>query len=152
VGTRKTLERIPENKFDWAPHTKSMKLGNLAQHVANVPGWLKESLTQDSLDIAPGKRPEDPQLKTRQEILARFDKNVVAGRAALAAANDEEFFKPWALLNNGQTIFSMPKIAVVRSFVMNHMIHHRAQLGVYLRLNDVPVPSIYGPSADEQTF
>jgi uncharacterized damage-inducible protein DinB len=153
VGTRKTLERIPENKFDWAPHSKSMKLGHLAQHLANLPGWFKESLTQDSLDIAPGgKSPEDPQLKTRQEILARFDKNAAAGRAALAAAKDEEFFKPWALLNNGQTIFSMPKIVVVRSFVMNHMIHHRAQLGVYLRLNDVPVPSIYGPSADEQTF
>jgi uncharacterized damage-inducible protein DinB len=149
-GTRKTLERIPEDKFDWAPHPKSTKLGKLAQHLAGIPGWMKESLTLDSLDIAKG--PAEPELKTRKEILERFDKNVAAGRAALAAAKDEDFFKPWALMNNGQTIFSMPKIAVVRSFVLNHMIHHRAQMGVYLRLNNVPVPSIYGPSADENTF
>ncbi len=153
VGTRKTLERIPENKFDWAPHTKSMKLGPLAQHLAGIPGWLKESLMQDSLDIAPGgKHPEDPQLKTRQEILARFDKNVAAGRAALAGAKDEEFFKQWSLLSNGQPLLTMPKIQVVRGFVMNHLIHHRAQLGVYLRLNDIAVPSLYGPSADENSF
>ena len=154
ANTRKTLERVPDNKFDWAPHPKSMKLGALAKHLAEMPGWTVNALTTDSLDIAPdGKPMQSAPLKNREEVLALFDKNVAAARKALAAANDDaQFMKPWALLMTGKTIFSMPKVAVVRSFVMNHGIHHRAQLGVYLRLNDVPVPATYGPSADENTF
>ncbi|HYX67637.1 MAG TPA: DinB family protein [Terriglobales bacterium] len=154
ANTRKTLERVPDNKWDWAPHPKSMKLGALAKHLAEMPGWTVNALTTDSIDIAPdGKPMQTPPAKNRQEALALFDKNVAAARKALAAANDDaQWMKPWALLMTGKTIFSMPKVAVVRSFVLNHEIHHRAQLGVYLRLNDIPVPAIYGPSADENTF
>ena len=152
--TRKALERVPEDKFDWAPHPKSMKLGILATHLAHMPGWVKETVEKEALDVAPGGKQMDmPKANNRKELLALFDKNVAAGRAALAAANDDaHWMKPWALQSNGQTLFSMPRVAVVRTFVLNHSIHHRAQLGVYLRLNDVPVPSTYGPSADEQKF
>ncbi len=153
-GTRKTLERIPEDKWDWAPHPKSMKMGALAKHLADMPGWTVNALTQDSIDVAPeGKPMQTEPARNRKEVLALFDKIVAAGRKALAAANDDaQWMKPWALLMTGKTIFSMPRVAVIRSFVMNHGIHHRAQLGVYLRLNNVPVPAIYGPSADENTF
>jgi uncharacterized damage-inducible protein DinB len=154
ANTRKTLERVPDGKWDWAPHSKSMKMGALAQHLAEMAGWTTETLAKDSIDIAPeGKPMQATPLKNRQEVLALFDKNVAAGRKALAAANDDaHWMKPWSLLMTGKAIFSLPRVAVLRSFVMNHSIHHRAQLGVYLRLNDVPVPSIYGPSADENTF
>jgi uncharacterized damage-inducible protein DinB len=151
IGTRKTLERIPEDKFDWAPHQKSMKLGKLALHLAMLPGWVKETMTLDSLDIGKGAAP--PVVKNRAEILAIFDKNVEVAKGILQSSTDDaQFFKPWSLLNNGATILTMPKIAVLRSFVFNHTVHHRAQLGVYLRLNDIAVPSIYGPSADEGNF
>lgn len=154
ANTRKTLERVPDDKWDWAPHPKSMKLGALAKHLADMPGWTVNALTQDSIDVAPeGKPMQTEPARNRQEVLALFDKNVAAGRKALAAANDDaQWMKPWSLLMTGKTIFSLPKVAVMRSFVLNHGIHHRAQLGVYLRLNNVPVPSIYGPSADENTF
>jgi uncharacterized damage-inducible protein DinB len=152
--TRKALERVPDDKYDWAPHPKSMKMGILATHLAHMPGWIKETMERDSLDVAPGGKPmEMPKASNRAELLALFDKNVAAGRAALAAATDDaKWMQPWALLSNGQTAFSMPRVAVVRSFVLNHSIHHRAQLGVYLRMNDIAVPSTYGPSADEGKF
>ena len=152
--TRKALERVPFEKFDWAPHAKSMKMGALAAHLAHMPGWIKETMERDALDVAPGGKPMDmPTPKNRADLLALFDKNVAAGRAALVAATDDaHWMKPWALQNNGQTMLSMPRVAVVRTFVLNHSIHHRAQLGVYLRMNDVPVPSTYGPSADEGKF
>ena len=150
-NTRKTLERIPEEKFDWKPHEKSMTLRSLATHLANIPSWAARSINENSMDLAP---PGKPPLRvepanSRAEVLDLFDKNVAEARAAIAGANNERFFEPWSLLSGGKTIFTMPRVAVVRSFVMNHNIHHRAQLGVYLRLNDIPVPSIYGPSADE---
>lgn len=152
--TRKFLERVPEDKFDWAPHPKSMKLGDLASHLTHMPGWLVSTLGQEVMDIAPdGKMMELPKARNRQELLAMFDKNVAAGRAALAgAADDSAWMKTWALKATGKTLFSMPRVAVVRTFVLSHSIHHRAQLGVYLRLNNIPVPATYGPSADEQTF
>ena len=151
ANTRKTLERIPEDKFDWAPHPKSMKLGALAQHLCEMTGWTKDTIEKDEVDVA-GYQPPAP-LKTRKEVLALFDKNVVSARAALAAANDDAtWMKPWTLSQGGKPLISMPKVAVMRGFVFNHIVHHRAQLGVYLRLNDVPVPSIYGPSADEGKF
>jgi len=152
--TRKALERVPEDKFAWAPHPKSMKMGDLAIHLALMPGWVKETLEREALDVAPGgKQMEMPKARNREELLALFDQNVAAGRAALARASDDaQWMKPWALQANGRNLFSMPRVAVVRTFVLNHSIHHRAQLGVYLRLNDVPVPSTYGPSADEKTF
>jgi len=149
--TRKTLERLPEDKFDWAPHERSMKLVQLASHLAEMPGWGTVGLKQDSLDLAPVGGPafEPFRAKSRAEVLERFDKNVAAARAAIADTDDPEYMKPWSLLRSGQTLMTMPKIAVVRSFVINHIIHHRGQMTVYLRLNNVAVPSIYGPSADE---
>ena len=155
ANTRKTLERVPEDKFDWKPHAKSGSMIWLAGHVANIPGWAKETVERDTLDIAPSGQPPTPPPapRSRKELLELFDKNVTAGRAALAAANDDaHWMKPWSLLSGGKMILTMPRVAVMRGFVMNHLIHHRAQLGVYLRLNDVPVPAIYGPSADEGTF
>ena len=153
-NTRKTLERVPENKFDWKPHEKSMPMGKLAIHLATLPGWTIQTLTQDSLDVAPadGEPFKLPEANTTEELLALFDQNVASARAAIAEASDAQMMQPWSLLATGKTIFTLPRAAVLRGFVMNHSIHHRAQLGVYLRLNDVPVPSIYGPSADEGSF
>lgn len=154
ANTRKTLERVPHDKPDWKPHEKSTAIGGLATHLCNIPTWAVYTIDQDSLDLAPGGKPLPPaELLTSQEkLLTTFDANVAKARAAIAGATDGEFFKPWSLMTNGNTILTMPKIAVLRNFVMNHLIHHRAQLGVYLRLNDIPVPSIYGPSADENPF
>ena len=154
ANTRKTLERVPEAKFGWKPHEKSSPMGNLANHVANLPTWAVIAVNQDSIDIAPvGEEPQRaPEAKTTDGLLQNFDSAVAAGRAAIAGASDEQLFKPWTLLSGGKTVLTLPKIAVLRGFVMNHLIHHRAQLGVYLRLNDIPVPSIYGPSADEGSF
>ena len=150
ANTRKTLERVPEEKFDWRPHEKSMTLGGLTTHLANLPSWVSHGINLDELDIAPGGNPfRVEQVQSRAEALDNFDRNVAAARAAIAGASDEHLFKHWSLLSNGRTVMTLPRVAVLRSFVMNHMIHHRAQLGVYLRLNDVPVPSLYGPSADE---
>src|SRR5579863_3516976 len=149
--TRKTLERVPEDKFTWKPHPKSFSMISLATHIANMTGWTVDTMTKESFDISPpGARPYKEELAaSRAQLLEKFDNNVKSARAALAAANDEAFLKNWSLLAAGNTLFTMPRIACIRTFVMNHVIHHRAQLGVYLRLNDVPVPSIYGPSADE---
>jgi uncharacterized damage-inducible protein DinB len=151
ANTRKTLERVPDDKLGWKPHEKSTALGRLAVHLAEMPGWTNSTIEQDSLDLAPpGGLPfKLSQANSRKEILDMFDRNVTAARAAIAGARDEHLLKPWSLLSGGRTIFTMPRIAVLRSFVMNHSIHHRAQLGVYLRLNNLPVPAIYGPSADE---
>ena len=151
ANTRKTLERVPEDKPSWKPHEKSMTMGRLAQHTGEIPSWVAVMIEKDSLDInPPGSPPYQPTaMKSRKDLLDAFDKTVKSARAALSAVSDEQLMKPWALLSGGKTIFTLPRIAVLRGFIMNHMIHHRAQLGVYLRLNNVPVPSIYGPSADE---
>lgn len=148
--TRKVLERVVAEKFAWKPHDKSFSFGNLATHVANLPSWAPMTLSTDELDI--GGNFTSPQVESTQDILDLFDKNVAEARAALANASDEEFMKPWTLRKGGQEIFTLPKVAVVRTMVFNHIIHHRGQLSVYLRLNDIPVPSIYGPTADEQVF
>lgn len=154
ANTRKTLERVPHEKFDWKPHEKSMAMGGLATHLGNIPTWVNYTIGQDALDLAPEGQPlpQTELAKSEAELLSTFDENVAKARAAIDGASDEELFKPWTLLSNGSQILMLPKIAVLRSFVMNHLIHHRAQLGVYLRLNDIPVPSIYGPSADENPF
>lgn len=151
ANTRKMLERVPEERLSWKPHQKSMSMGDLATHIAEVPGWMAVTLERDSFDVAPpgGQSYQRPKLNSRKEILDTLDKGVAAARATLEKATDEKLLQPWSLLKAGQAVFTMPKIAVVRSFLMNHVIHHRAQLGVYLRLNDVPVPGMYGPSADE---
>jgi uncharacterized damage-inducible protein DinB len=152
ANTRKVLERIPEDKLNWRVHEKSNTIGWVGMHLAEIPGWVDVSLNQDALDIAPpgGEPYRTPPATSKQAILERFDRNVAAGRAALAAASDEQFSKPWALLQGGATLFTLPRAAVLRSFVLSHAIHHRAHLCVYLRLNGVPVPALYGPSGDEQ--
>jgi len=154
ANTRKTLERVPHEKFGWKPHEKSMAMGGLATHLSNIPTWAVYTIDQDSLDLAPEGKPlpHAELAKSQTELLALFDTNAAKARAAIAGASDADLFKPWTLMSNGATILTLPKVAVLRSFVMNHLIHHRAQLGVYLRLNDIPVPSIYGPSADESPF
>ena len=151
ANTRKSLERVPEDKFGWKPHDKSGTMGWLSNHLAEIPGYVPVTLAQNSFDIAPqGEHPEPGKPPaSRSQLLECFDKNVAAERAAIAGAEDRLLMQPWSLLAGGKTIFTLPKIAVLRSFVMSHTIHHRAQLGVYLRLNNVPVPAIYGPSADE---
>ena len=152
-NTRKTLERVPDAKFAWKPHEKSFPMGALAGHLANLPSWGSLTLSSDSFDVAPeGKQMKTPEFNSTREVLEKFDENVAATRTAIEAATDDELFKPWTLQSNGNPIMTMPKIGVLRNFVLNHTIHHRAQLGVYLRLNDIPVPSIYGPSADESPF
>jgi uncharacterized damage-inducible protein DinB len=149
--TRKLLERVPEDKKDWQPHPKSMSLGRLSQHLATLPNWFIVTMGQTELHMNPPGGPgyTPPQFESTASALATFDENVKAGREAIAAAEDKDFMVPWTFKNAGHTIFTMPRVAVLRSFVTNHIIHHRGQLSVYLRLNDVPVPSIYGPSADE---
>ena len=149
--TRTALERVPMDKMAWKPHEKSMTLGRLAGHLAEIPGWGALTINQDSFDIAPPGAPPyaPPTFAANKDLLDLFDKNVSSMRAALAGASDENLGKPWSLLAGGKNIFTMPRVAVIRSMIMNHNIHHRAQLGVYFRLSGVPVPATYGPSADE---
>jgi uncharacterized damage-inducible protein DinB len=151
ANTRKVLERIPDDRLDWQPHPRSHTIGWNANHVADLPNWLAVTLTEPSLDIAPvgGEPYKLPTLTSRKEILDLFDRNVAAARKAIAEIKDEDVGSMWSLLRGGQPIFSMPRSAVVRGMVLNHLIHHRAHLCVYLRLNDIPVPGMYGPSGDE---
>lgn len=151
ANARKSIERVPDGKFDWKPHPKSKSMGALAGHIAMLPTWAKMTLETKEFDVNPpsGQRQQMPELKSKAEILAAFDQGVPVARAAIAAASDEAMMQPWTLLNGGKTVFILPRVAVLRAMVLNHVIHHRAQLGVYLRLNDIPVPAIYGPSADE---
>ena len=151
ANTRKSLERVPEDKFGWKPHEKSGTMGWLSTHLSEIPGYVPVTLAQDSFDIAPqGEQPQPSKpAASRGELLAAFDKNTAAARAAIAGVEDRVLMQPWSLLNGGKVVFTLPKIAVLRSFVLSHSIHHRAQLGVYLRLNGIAVPAIYGPSADE---
>jgi uncharacterized damage-inducible protein DinB len=151
ANTRKVLERVPLDKSDWKPHPKSFAFGGLAAHVANMADWAVLTLESDSFDYAPPGAPpyETPKFASTEQLLAAFDKSVAQARSALAAADDGKMLAPWSLMAGGKTVMTMPRVAVIRSFVMNHTIHHRAQLTVYLRLNDIPVPGLYGPSADE---
>ncbi len=145
--TRKTLERVPSDKFDWAPHPKSMTVVRLTSHLSHIPFWAVMTIGKDSLDLAAGP-PMTPVADTAQ-ALVDFDKNVAAARVAIEGCSDETWVQPWSLKMGDKTLMTLPKIAVVRSWVMNHNVHHRAQMGVYFRLLDIPVPSVYGPSADE---
>lgn len=152
ANTRKVLERIPEDKLTWKVHEKSNTIGWVAMHLAEMPTWAGIVLNQDSLDVDPpgGKHHHSSTPTSRQEILDLFDKNLVAARAAIAAATDEQFAQSWTLLAGGKVVFTMSRGAVLRSFLFNHNVHHRAHLCVYLRLNDIPVPALYGPSGDER--
>jgi uncharacterized damage-inducible protein DinB len=149
--TRTVLERIPAEKFDWKPHDKSMPFGRLASHIAEMFGWTPPTLEHPELDFSKmDYKPFEPG--STQELVEFLDKNVAEAIAALKTSPDERFMENWTMRNGEQVYFTMPKIAVMRSFVLNHIVHHRGQLSVYLRLNDIAVPSIYGPSADEGTM
>jgi uncharacterized damage-inducible protein DinB len=145
--TRKLLALVPFDRNDYKPHEKSMKMGSLAGHIAELAGWLSLVITTDELDFAKGDY-KRYQPKDNADLLAHFDENVQRALDTLAKTEREEMLKPWTMRMGEQVFFSMPKVAVVRTFGINHMIHHRGQLSVYLRLNDVPIPGMYGPSAD----
>lgn len=148
-NTRKLLMLVPMDKLDYSPHPKSMKMGPLAIHISELPGWITLGINNDGLDFATHKfAPFQP--KTNEELAEHLDKNVASAVAALATASAEVLQKPWTLRSGEHLIFTLPKAQVVRSFAMNHMIHHRAQLGVYLRMLDIAIPGMYGPSADEK--
>ncbi|HUG06967.1 MAG TPA: DinB family protein [Candidatus Limnocylindria bacterium] len=150
--THRVLERVPEDKLDWKPHAKSMSLGQLASHVAQLPDWVSNIFSADEFDFRPPDGPAYAQAdcKTSQELLALFDRSVLTARKAIAAATEAGLDAPWTLKAGDFTAFTAPRWSVFRGFGMNHIVHHRAQLSVYLRLLDVPVPVIYGPTADEQ--
>jgi uncharacterized damage-inducible protein DinB len=147
-NTRKLLECIPDGKLDTQPHPRSMTLAQLAAHVAQVPGWTKYLLDEEVLDLSPGMKPLVAASKA--ELLDIFDRGVLEARGRIGAASDEYWQTTWTFKIGGETVFSMPRAAVMRSTIMNHLIHHRAQLGVYLRLHDVAIPGMYGPSSDEK--
>ena len=147
--TRRVLERVPDSQFTWKPHEKSMTLGRLAEHLAELPMWARVSIVDSGIDLGTGRPPDYVPPPTRAAVLEMFDRNVADARAALSGRTDAELMAPWTLRSQGKEVFTMPKAVVLRSFVMNHVIHHRGQMTVYLRLQNAPVPSLYGPSADE---
>ncbi|RCS54528.1 DinB family protein [Bremerella cremea] len=153
ANTRKCLERIPNDKWDWKIHEKSNTIGWLAGHLAEIPSWTVSALKHDSFDICPPDAPpvQPTRPPTIEETLEIFDKNLADAREAMATFQDEDLDKPWSFLNSGQVLFTMPKMAVVRTWVINHTIHHRGILTVYFRVNDIPVPALYGPSGDEDS-
>lgn len=148
--TRKLLERVPEQDFSWKPHDKSFSLGALAAHLVNIPTWTGAVVDLEAFDLAPTPAAAASRFPaSRAELLAIFDKNVADARAKIASKADPELFTLWTFKKGGHVVFTMPRIAALRSFVMNHSIHHRGQLSVYLRLRNVPLPMMYGPTADE---
>jgi len=149
--TRKLLERLPDARLSWAPHPKSRTLAQLAKHLATLPDWIAGRLLADGFDLAAAPLPGEPP-KATAEILKAFDENVAKAKAALARLDDASAIAAWTLSMNGKTLMQMPRIAFVRSILLNHSVHHRGQLSVYLRLLDVPVPPMYGPTADEDPF
>ena len=152
--TRAALERVPEGRAEWVPHPKSMPLGYLAALVATLPSWIVFTVNQDELDIRPpgGKAYEMPQWQTTSDLVRILDDGVAQAREALQKTTDEHLMKPWRFLVGGRVMAEDPRHVVLRDTVLNHLAHHRGQLTVYLRLNEKPVPSIYGPSADERAF
>ena len=149
--TRRVLERVPDDKLAWKPHPKSMSLGVLAMHLASAPGAIAQWTLVDSYEFPQGGN-QTPEAKSNAEILAAHDAGVEKAKTALAQCGDAGLHQNWEATRNGVAFLKMPKAALVRSIVLNHAYHHRGQLSVYLRLIDVPVPSIYGPSADENPF
>ena len=145
--TRRLLERVPTDKFDWQPHPKSMKLGTLASHMANLVGYLQMSMQGPETDMATVQFPPSPT--ETDEVLRRFDLNAENIHKALADVDDATFNETWTMRRGDQVFMKMPRTAVARVLVLNHLIHHRGQMSVYLRLLDIPVPAIYGGSADE---
>ena len=148
ANTRKVLERIPDGKNDWAPHEKSMKMGRLATHVGEILGWVYVTVSTDVLDFAAGDYKPNV-METTADRLTFFDEQVVKSLEILEKTNDEDLDKEWTMRNGDVVYFTVPKKVALRTWVYSHLIHHRAQLGVYLRLLNIPVPSTYGPTADE---
>lgn len=149
--TRRLLERLPDDLLDWRPHPKSNTIGWNANHLADLPAWVENALTEPMFDINPPEGPTYaiPSLDSRDEILAMFDKNVAQARSAIVQFDERKIDEMWHFCDNGKVLFSMPRGTVLRTFVISHIIHHRAIMTVYYRLNDIPVPAIYGPSGDE---
>ena len=143
--TRRILERVPTDQGTWKPHEKSFSIGHLAQLLSWMPGWITNTLTEDSLDLKNGVK---YSYETTETLLAGFDKNVSEARAAIAASSDDDFSKPWSLKMGDQVLMTLPRGATTRNH-LSHLFHHRGQMSVYLRLLDIPVPSLYGPTADE---
>ncbi len=153
ASTRRALERVPEGKNDWKPHEKSMELGYLAGLVGTMLSWVAAIIEQKDLDLAAPGEFGSGAFETNQELLQAFDKAVARAKKALATATDEHLLTTnWKLLVQGKVVMEQTRYVAIRDSVLNHMAHHRGQLTVYLRLNDVPVPSLYGPTADEKGF
>jgi uncharacterized damage-inducible protein DinB len=151
-GTRRMLERVPEGKNDWKPHEKSMPLGYLAGLVATMPGWIAAMIEQDELDVTSAGEYQTRDWSSRSELLQAFDKALDKARKALAATTDEHLMTSWRMLAGGHAVSEQPRYVAIRDGALNHLAHHRGQLTVYLRLNEAPVPSLYGPTADEKGF
>lgn len=149
--TRKVLEACPESDFNWKPHEKSMSLMRLAGHIVEIPTWIDMTLTTTELNFAVNEY-KPPEYSTLGSLLAQYDKNAASSFKLMKAAKDADLFIHWALKAGDKTLFSMPRIAVLRTWCFNHLIHHRGQLSVYLRLRNVALPSIYGPTADNPSF
>ncbi len=149
--TRRALDRLPDAQFDWKPHPTSLSLGHLAEHLTEMPRWTTMTMTQSGLETSLQRPPDYVPPSTRAQVLSQFDKDLREARGHLAGKTDGELNALWTLKAGGKEVFTMPKIAVMRNFVLNHMIHHRGQLLVYLRMLGIPIPSIYGPSGDERS-
>ena len=150
VATHRTLERVPDGRYDWKPHEKSMTLGYLAELVARMPSWPVFMINKDELDLATNEKPKP--LRTSRELVEALDQSVADAREALLNTTDEHLMTPWRLVVGGKVVSEQPRYLALRHGVFNHLAHHRGQLTVYLRLNDAPVPAIYGPSADDGSF
>src|SRR5581483_12137828 len=149
AATRTVLERVPQDRAAWKPHDKSMSLGDLAAHLVNLLGWAHFTLKEIGFETnPPDGQPATPGFESLPQLLGRYDEGVHATRAMLAATTDGEMLAPWTLRTGGRVMFTMPRASVFRMFIMNHTVHHRGQLTVYLRLCDVPLPPLYGPTAD----
>jgi len=150
AGARTMLEAVPDDRVDWRPHDRSWTLGELATHISNLPNWTIATLSMSEFDIAPaeGGPPPMAALGSSAELVDALDSSAAAARAAIEGSSEEDLDGPWTMLVAGEARFTLPKRVVLRTFILDHMIHHRAQLGVYLRLLDIPVPQLFGPTAD----
>jgi uncharacterized damage-inducible protein DinB len=150
--TREVLSRVPDDRAEWKPHAKAFPMAHLAQLVARIPAWVAMMFDRDEMDIMPKGGSGSPgySIEKTATLLAEFDKNAATGRAALLAATDASFQKPWTLKRAGEVMLADTRYQMLRSMVLNHQVHHRAQLGVYLRLTDQKVPDMYGPTADNK--
>lgn len=151
VSTRRILERVPADRLDWQPHPKSMTLGQLALHIASIPGGVSRMARLDGMDVA-GRNNLPPSPQSADELLTALDASLAEARSLLESLDDEAADAPWRLSAGAREVFTLPRLDVLRTMMLNHLYHHRGQLAVYLRLLDVPVPVIYGRSADENPF